>query len=226
MRPITILLADDHTVIREGLRAILATAENVAVVAEAENGQEAVRLANETKPDIVVMDVAMPLLNGLGATRQILRQLPSTRILVLSSYGDEDCVQQMLEAGAAGYLAKQTAGSELVRAIHEVRRGNRFFSPAIARGLQGPAPGGTSKLLVKTAPRLTSREAEVLQLVAEGCSNKEVALRLEISIKTVEKHRQQVMNKLNIHEVAGLTRYAITKGMVQPSPKAEVQVPG
>jgi DNA-binding NarL/FixJ family response regulator len=162
------------------------------------------------------MDVAMPLLNGLEATRQIMKALPNAKVLVLTSYGDDDCVAQMMDAGAAGYLIKQTAANDLLKAIREVHRGNAFFSPAIARRLRDQCREAfTTGQSPRRATELTSREGEVLQLIAEGFSNKQIAAELSISIKTVEKHRQQVMNKLNIHDVAGLTRYAISKGMIE-----------
>jgi DNA-binding NarL/FixJ family response regulator len=190
----------------------------MVVVGEAENGRQAVAQTKKLLPDVVVMDVAMPGMNGLEATRQIVRHVPSAKVLVLTSYGDEDYVAQLLEAGAIGYLVKQTAAADLLRAIREVRGGNKFFSPAIAKRLRQQDReaflGGQS---VSRIARLTSREAEVLQLVAEGLANKQIAAELSISIKTVEKHRQQAMNKLNIHDVAGLTRYAIAKGWVERS---------
>jgi DNA-binding NarL/FixJ family response regulator len=223
MRRIGVLLVDDHTVVRQGLRALLKSEEDIDVVGEAENGRQAVILAKKTPPDVVVMDVAMPLLNGLEATRQILKMLPSTKILVLTSYGDEECVEQLMQAGAAGYLIKQTAANDLLKAIREVQRGNAFFSPAIAKRLRDQCREAfSSGQPVKRTTELTSREAEVLQLIAEGFSNKQIAAELTISIKTVEKHRQQVMNKLNIHDVAGLTRYALSKGMVERSVPASV----
>src|SRR5438874_2547366 len=203
MKKIAVLLVDDHMVVRQGLRALLSGEPDIEVTGEAEDGRQAVTLAKQISPEVVVMDVAMPLVNGLEATRQISRQLPSARVLVLTSYGDEECVTQLMEAGAAGYLVKQTAAEDLPRAIREVRRGNAFFSPSIAKRIRereaeafnSGGPSGSRK------PRdLTSREAEVLQLVAEGFSNQQTADQLGISIKTIEKHRQQVMNKLNIHE--------------------------
>jgi DNA-binding NarL/FixJ family response regulator len=220
MRKINVLLVDDHTVVRQGLRALLAAEEDMEVIGEAENGRQAVALAKKNPPpDVVVMDVAMPLLNGLEATRQILKSVPEARVLVLTSYGDDECVQQLMHAGASGYLIKQTAANDLLRAIREVRRGNAFFSPAIAKRLRDQCrdvfSNGSSAN--KKTSDLTSREAEVLQLIAEGFSNKQIASELAISIKTVEKHRQQVMNKLNIHDVAGLTRYAISRGLIERS---------
>lgn len=219
MKKIAVLLVDDHMIVRQGLRALLAAETDIEVVGEAEDGRQAVTLARKVSPDVVVMDVAMPLLNGLEATRQIAKTLPAAKVLVLTSYDDEECVTQLMEAGAAGYLVKQAAAGDLPRAIRDVRRGNAFFSPAIGKRLhdreleafnrgQGCRKNGD----------LTLREAEVLQLVAEGFSNQQTADQLGISIKTIEKHRQQVMNKLNIHETAGLTRYALSRGLVEGGP--------
>jgi DNA-binding NarL/FixJ family response regulator len=223
MRKIAILLVDDHTVVRQGLRALLSAEEDMEVVGEADNGRVAVAQAKKTNPEVVVMDVAMPLLNGLEATRQILKMLPSAKILVLTSYGDDECVSQLMDAGASGYLIKQTAANDLIRAIREVQKGNAFFSPTIAKRLRDQCREAfTTGLAPRKSGELTARESEVLQLIAEGFSNKQIAGELNISIKTVEKHRQQVMNKLNIHDVAGLTRYAISKGMVEQTVPAGV----
>jgi len=208
-----VVLVDDHTVVREGLRALLDNEPDIEVVGEAPDGRRALTMVKQCQPDVVVMDVAMPLLNGMDATRQILRECRSTGVLVLSSYTDEECVDQLLKAGAAGYLTKQSAANDLPKAIREVRRGNRYFSPSIARQLQDRQKTRQEDYGEKR--ELTVREAEVLSLVATGYSNKESASQLGISIKTIEKHRQQVMNKLNIHETAGLTRYAISKGIVE-----------
>ena len=198
------------------MRALLEAEGDIAVVGEADNGREAVVLAKKILPDLVLMDLAMPGLNGLEATRQIVRNLPSARVLVLTSYGDDDYVTQLLEVGASGYLVKQTAAADLLKAIREVHEGNAFFSPSIAKRLR--QPGGEAfragQPCAKTG-KLTPREAEVLQLVAEGFANKQIAAELSISIKTVEKHRQQAMNKLNIHDIARLTRYALSKGWVE-----------
>ncbi len=223
MEKIRILLADDHTVVRQGLRVLLEAEPDIAVVGEAETGRQAVQLARKLAPDVVVMDVAMPNLNGLEATRQIARELPLVKLLVLSSYDDEEYVHQVTEAGAAGYLVKQTAATDLIKAVREARKGNAFFSPAISRRLVERY----REAFLKGAPdkawnaQLTSREAEVLQLIAEGKANKQIAAELCISIKTVEKHRQQVMNKLDIHDIAGLTRYAISKGVIEASPRLQ-----
>jgi len=217
MNKITVLLADDHTVVRQGLRALLAAESDIEIVGEAENGRVAVQLAKKLLPNVAVIDIAMPLLNGLEATRQITKTVPQTKVLILSSYSDDEYVQQLTEAGAAGYLIKQTAANDLLKAIREASKGNAFFSPTIAKRLRDQCReafvNGSSQK--KRTDYLTTREAEVLQLIAEGRPNKQIAAELCISIKTVEKHRQQVMNKLGIHDVAGLTRHAIAKGIIQ-----------
>ncbi len=217
MQPIKVILADDHTVVRQGLRALLVAEGDIEIVGEADNGRQAVQLAKRFLPDVVVMDIAMPVLNGLEATRQIVRSLASTRVLVLSSYSDDDYIQQLTEAGAAGYLVKQTAANELLKAIREAHKGNAYFSPVIAKRLRDRCRDAfvSNPLGKKRTDHLTTREAEVLQLIAEGRANKQIAAELSISIKTVEKHRQQVMNKLGIHDVAGLTRHAISKGIIE-----------
>jgi DNA-binding NarL/FixJ family response regulator len=223
MKKIALLLADDHAVVRQGLRALLEAEGDMVVVGEAENGREAVILAKKTLPDVVVMDVAMPGMNGLEATRQIVKNVPSAKVLVLTSYGDEDYVTQLMGAGAVGYLLKQTAAADLLKAIREVRGGSAFFSPVIAKRLrQQNREAFTEGQQAVKPEKLTSREAEVLQLVAEGFANKQIASELSISIKTVEKHRQQAMNKLNIHDIAGLTRYAMSKGWVERSAPAPI----
>lgn len=217
MQKIKILLADDHVVVRQGLRALLAAEEDIDIVAEADNGRQAVQLVKKLLPDLVVMDIAMPVLNGLEATRQITRTVPNTKVLILSSYCDDEYISQLTEAGAAGYLVKQTAANDLLKAIREAHKGNAFFSPAIAKRLRDQCreslAGGQQ--FKRRTDYLTTREAEVLQLIAEGRANKQIAAELCISIKTVEKHRQQVMNKLGIHDVAGLTRHAIAKGIIE-----------
>lgn len=218
MKKITILLADDHMVVRQGLRALLTTEEDIEVVAEAETGREAVDLARQLQPNIVLMDIVMPSLNGLEAARQICKQVPSSKVLILSSYSDDEYVQRFNEIGARGYLVKQSAADDLLKAIREVQRGKKAFSPSIATRFQDTGRlGGGEPSGELAANRLTPREAEALQLIAEGKTNKEIASELGISAKTVEKHRQQVMNKLRIHDVAGLTRYALSKGIIKSS---------
>ncbi len=217
MHKIKVLLADDHTIVRQGFRALLQAEEDIAIVGEAESGRQAIQLAKELEPDVVVMDIAMPLLNGLEATRQIIKEVPSAKVLILSSYSDDEYVQQLSEAGAVGYLLKQNAGADLIKAIREARKGNAFFSPVISKRLMEHY----RETLLKGVPvrkrsdLLTSRETEVLQLIAEGKGNKQIAAELCLSVKTIEKHRQQLMNKLKIHDIAGLTRYAITKGIIE-----------
>jgi Response regulator containing a CheY-like receiver domain and an HTH DNA-binding domain len=217
MRKIRVLLADDHTVVRQGLRALLAAEEDIEIIGEAENGRQALQLVKKMLPDVVVMDIAMPVLNGVEATRQITRYVPSVKVLVLSTYSNDEYVEQLTEAGAAGYLVKQTAANDLLKAIREAFKGNAFFSPAIAKRLRDQCRQTyvTGQPVKRRSDYLTTREAEVLQLIAEGRANKQIAAELCISIKTVEKHRQQVMNKLGIHDVAGLTRHAISKGIIE-----------
>jgi DNA-binding NarL/FixJ family response regulator len=217
--PIKVLLVEDHLIVRQGLRDLLKLEADIAVIGEAENGRIALALVAKLRPDVVVMDVAMPLLNGLEATRQILLANPSVRILVLSAHGDDTYVEQFMKLGAAGYLIKQTASHILPAAIRDVHMGKPFFSPDITkrrktRQRKDRAAGDSPKMNPAT---LTSREMEVLQLVAEGKANKETADALHISIKTVEKHRQQLMKKLDIHDTASLTRYAISTGIIESS---------
>ncbi len=217
MSKISVLLVDDHNIVRQGLKALLTAEEGITVLAEAQSGREAVQLAARLRPEVVVMDLAMPLLNGWEASRQILKAVPNAKVLVLSTYEDDDHVQQAIAAGAAGYLIKQTAAADLVKAIREVKKGNAFFSPTIAQRLREKTYRGTD---AEPSPKsahieLTLREAEVLQLIAEGFANKQIAAELGLSVKTVEKHRQQVMNKLNIHDTAGLVRHAAAKGIIE-----------
>ena len=223
MEKIKVLLADDHTIVRQGFRALLEAEQDIAVVGEAGTGRQAVQLTKKLLPDVVVMDIAMPNMNGLEATRQIAKEVPMTKLLVLSSYNDDEYVHQVTEAGATGYLLKQTAAEDLIKAVREARRGNAFFSPAISKRLadrfREAFQNGAS---AKRQNHLTSREAEVLQLIAEGRANKQIASDLCLSIKTVEKHRQQLMNKLNIHDIAGLTRYAISKGVIECGRRLQV----
>ena len=219
MKRITVLLAEDHEIVREGLRTLLETEGDIAVVGEAATGRQAVSLARKLRPAVVVMDIAMPWLNGLEATRQILKAVPATRVLILSAHSDDAYVEQVIAMGAAGYLIKQTSARVLSRAIREVHAGRMFFSPGIAkrfdrRDQQSPPRAGQLK---RQIARLTSREAEVLQRIAEGAANKQIAAGLGISIKTVEKHRDHLMQKLNIHDTAGLTRYAISAGIIESS---------
>ena len=216
-KSITVLLADDHVVVREGFRMVLGAEKDMKVVAEARNGREAVQLAKKFHPDVVVMDIAMPLLNGFEATRQILKAVPTTKILILSAYSDVEYVERVIALGAAGYLLKESSAEVLSKAIREAQKGNIFFGSAISKHLekQNEKLLNPRGLLKKKNTRLSSREAEVLQLIAEGKANKQTAADLGISIKTVEKHRQNAMAKLDIHDTAGLTRYAIAEGITE-----------
>jgi DNA-binding NarL/FixJ family response regulator len=218
MKLIRTLLADDHTIVREGLRALLQADSGIEVVGEAHDGREAVELTAKLRPDIVVMDIAMPLLNGLEATRKILATHPQIKVLILSAHSDDAYIDRVVAVGAVGFLIKQTSAQILAKAIHEIMAGKSFYSPLVSKHLRNhyEAPD-RSGLMIKRATGLTSRELEVIQLVAEGHANKQVAVDLSISIKTVEKHRQHLMNKLNIHDTAGLTRYAIAQGIIESS---------
>jgi DNA-binding NarL/FixJ family response regulator len=219
MKRITVLLAEDHAIVREGLRSLLELGGDVEVVGEAATGRQAVDLARKLRPAVVVMDIAMPVLNGFEATRQILHAVPETKVLVLSAHSDDEYVAHMAAVGASGYVVKQNSGQVLVHAVKEIASGRPYFSPSISkrvRDAERKAGGGVTARALPRRP-LTAREAEVLQLVAEGAANKQVAAELGISIKTVEKHRQQLMDKLDIHDTAGLTRYAIGAGVIESS---------
>lgn len=219
MKRITVLLAEDHLVVREGFRCLLKHETDIEVVGEAETGREAVQLTGKLRPEVVVMDIAMPLLNGLEATRQIRKDFPDTKVLILSAHSDDAYVEQVAGFGASGFLLKQTSSHNLATAIREVLKGNTFFNPAMSRLINGrkkKSPDGATDASKKTN-HLSSREVEVLQLIAEGKPNKQVAAELGVSFKTVDKHRQHLMAKLNIHDVAGLTRYAISAGIIENS---------
>ena len=193
---------------------------DINVIGEVGNGRDAVDKTRGLKPDVVVMDIAMPLMNGLEATRQILHGAPDTRILILSAHSDDAYVEKVLELGASGYLIKQTAANILPEAIREIYKGRQFLSPSISKRLNHHKQKAHARgeiVIGKQVVHLTSREMEVLQLIAEGKANKETADELHISVKTVEKHRQSLMEKLNIHDTAGLTRHAIATGVIESS---------
>lgn len=218
MKRIKVLLAEDHTMVREGLRLLLEAEGDIEVLCEAETGRMAVTLALRHRPDVVLMDIAMPQLNGLEAARQILQTLPDARILILSAHEDDAYLEQALATGVAGYLIKQTSASMLTKAIRAIASGKTFFSPSISLRLsQYEKNEGQNTARRKRGSGLTSRESEVLQLIAEGMANKQIAVELTISIKTVEKHRQSLMDKLNVHDTAGLTRHAIAAGIIESS---------
>lgn len=210
---VKIMLADDHAIVRQGLKSLLTEEEGFEVVAEAKNGKEAVKIACELMPDIIVMDVGMPELNGIEATRRIAKDCPRVKIIALSMHYDKKFVSGMLLAGASGYLLKDSIYEDLVNAIRAVLRGDGFLSPKIANVvIEGFSRGHVDQKEEK-AQALTSREREVLQLIAEGLSSKEIAGKLCISLNTVEKHRKNIMEKLEIHNIVELTKYAIRHGL-------------
>ncbi len=214
---ITVLLAEDHMIVREGLRKLLEVESDIEVVGEAATGRQAVEMTRKLRPAVIVMDIAMPLLNGLEATRQIRQAVPDAKVLILSAHSDDAYVERVTALGAKGYLIKQTSAHFLSEAIREVQKGNTFFSPSIAKRLRNQNQKSLDRkgrLKAKTVC-LSPREVEVLQLIAEGEANKQMASELGISIKTVEKHRDHLMRKLDIHDTAGLTRYAIEAGVIE-----------
>jgi len=214
-KPITILLADDHQIVREGCRSLLERERDMKVIGEAKSGRQAVQLARTLRPEVVVLDIAMPLLNGLEAARQIRRAVPNAKVLILSAHGDDAYVEQVAALGAAGFLLKHTSSHDLAEAIREVQKGRAFFAPSISKQVKDRTQKPTDPEGSRKSNRLSSREIEVLQLIAEGKPNKQVAAELGVSFKTVDKHRQNLMNKLDIHDVTGLTRYAISEGIIE-----------
>jgi len=224
MKRITVLLVEDHAIVRQGLRLLVQTDGDIEIVGEAKTGREAVQMAGTLRPEVIVMDIAMPLLNGLEATRQILKAFPTMKVLILSAHSDPEYVEQVVKAGASGYLVKQSSGDVLAQAIRELHNGKTFFTAAIAKRLKEEyqkSPDGIG-LRKNRDTELTSREAELLQLIAEGQANKQIASELGISIKTVEKHRQHLMEKLKIHDIAGLTRFAIAEGIIESSVQSTI----
>jgi two-component system, NarL family, nitrate/nitrite response regulator NarL len=224
MKPITVLLAEDHQIVREGFRSLLEHESDLKIVGEAETGRQAVQMTRKLRPAVVVMDIAMPLLNGLEATRQIRKDFPETKVLILSAHSDDAYVEQVTTLGAAGFLVKQTSSHELATAIRKIHQGETYFSASVFKRVQDRSQkslsrNGDSK---KKNNCLSSREVEVLQLIAEGKANKQVASELGVSFKTVDKHRQHLMSKLNIHDVAGLTRYAIAEGIIESSVRVTI----
>ncbi|MCK4887517.1 MAG: response regulator transcription factor [Planctomycetes bacterium] len=210
---IRILLADDHKITREGLRSLISKQSDMKVVAEAENGRDAVSLAKELRPDVIIMDVSMPDLNGIEATKQILSESKNVKVVALSMHSDNLFVSEMLKSGASGYMLKDCAFEELGRAIREVFNGNTYLSPMISGVVVEDYLRKLNKSDSGESSILSNREREVLQLLAEGQSTKQIGLKLFISAKTVETHRRQIMNKLDMYTVAELTKYAIRKGL-------------
>lgn len=215
MNRIRVLLAEDHTIVRKGLRSLLDDETEIEVVGEAEDGQQAIELVQRVQPDVVLMDITMPVLNGLEATRQIKKLFPQVKVVVLTVHSSEEYIFQILRAGASGYVVKQAAVSELVQAIQTVYRGDSFLSPSISRQVVEEY-GRRAEAIEDKYDRLTDREREVLQLIAEGRANREIAQLLHVTVKTVEAHRAHLMDKLGLRSTAELTRYALRKGMVSP----------
>lgn len=218
MKKLSVLLADDHSVVREGLQALLSAESDIRVVGLASSGLQAVELAGSLHPDVVVMDIAMPQLNGVDATRQIRAVSPVSRVLILSAYSNPACVEQVFALGAVGYLVKKTSITVLAEAIRKVCQGERFVDPSIRLSAESQKALGVPATVRKDWSRvsLTSRENDVLKLIVKGLVNKQIAATLGISVKTSEKHRYSLMDKLGIHDTAGLTRYAMELGLVEP----------
>jgi DNA-binding NarL/FixJ family response regulator len=209
-KKIRILLADDHTMVRQGFRMILAAQPDMEIVGEAGNGREAIELTEELHPDVVVMDVAMPELNGIEATRRITTSSTSTRVLALSMYKDSVYVREILRAGARGFLLKDAIDRDLLAAVRAVAAGEGYLSPAVSEAVLSDY----RRHVTDPLDLLSSREREVLQLIAEGKTNKDIATALELSVYTVDAHRGHIMDKLNLHSVSELVRFAVRKGLI------------
>ncbi len=223
MKPIHVLIADDHTLVRAGIRSLLEKMPDIEVVAEAGDGHDAIQKIREHKPDVVLMDIAMSGLNGLEAAEKVTKEFPGIQVIMLSMFATEEYVLQALRAGAAGYLVKDAALSELEVAVNSVARGETYLSPAVSKHVidrymkrTHADLDATDQDTLKTyfREKLTPRQREILQLIAEGHTTKEIALKLHVSTKTVETHRTQLMKRLDIHDIAGLVRYAIRVGLV------------
>lgn len=210
---IRILVADDHKIIREGIQCKLSTVPDFEVVGEAESGRQAVRLAKKLQPDVVVMDISMPELNGIEATRQIKGEVPGAKIIGLSMYADKRFVFGMLKAGVSGYLIKDCAMKEVVEAITVVHEGETYLSPKIANCVREALLSQIEEKSISPSAKLSERERHVLQLIAEGARTKKIAENLFLSVKTVETHRSSIMQKLNLYSVAELTKFAVREGM-------------
>jgi DNA-binding NarL/FixJ family response regulator len=214
MSNISVLLAEDHTIVRKGLVSILENELGIEVVGEAEDGREAIQKVEELEPDIVVMDISMPILNGLDATKQIKKRFPQVKVIILTMHINEEYILEVLHAGASGYVIKQAVPTELITAIDSVYHGEVFLSPKVSKTVIQEYLKQAQAGKEKAEPQLTDREREIVQLIAEGHSNRKIAEMLYISIKTVEAHRSKIMEKLDLHSVADITRYAIRKGIV------------
>ncbi|MFP4381401.1 MAG: response regulator [Candidatus Sumerlaeia bacterium] len=209
-KAIRVMVVDDHPIVRDGIKANLEDADIITVIAEASNGEEALALAEETKPDVIVMDMKLPDMNGLEATEKLREKLPSAKVVILSMYDDKNYVLQSVRRGARGYLLKDSSAEDLVNAIAQIHRGGAFFDPEVTDFLLNPDADDDIENV-----ELSSREREVLTLIAEGLSNKEIASKLFLSVRTIEAHRENIMRKLSIHGTAALTKYAIENGYIQ-----------
>ena len=215
MKSIRVLLADDHELVLAGIRSLLQEIEGIQIIAEAHNGREAVALSVEHRPELVVMDISMPELNGIEATIQIKAQSPTTQVLILSMHTTEDFVRRAIKAGASGYLIKDSAPLDLKLAIEAIARNEIYLSPRVSRHVvSGFLNGGSGEQTGKSLDQLTPRQREILQLIAEGKSTKAIAFQLDVSVKTVETHRAALMERLKINDVAGLVLYAVRQGLV------------
>ncbi|OPY12205.1 MAG: Oxygen regulatory protein NreC [Syntrophus sp. PtaB.Bin001] len=211
---ITVILADDHKIIRDGLRTLIESQSGMQVIAEAENGRETIKLAKELQPNVVIMDISMPDLNGIDATREIVNSIPGVKVIALSMHSDRRFVTGMLSSGASGYLLKDCAFEELAKAIKTVVANHTYLSPMISDIVVKSYINKSSEATAESAPSLTAREREMLQLMAEGMTAKEIASHLFVSVKTVETHRRNIAQKLNITRAAELIKYAIREGLV------------
>jgi len=216
MKSIRVILADDHDLVRAGIRSLLENLAGIEIVAEAGNGREALRLSETHRPDVLLMDIMMPELNGLDATARLAAMLPNVRTIILSMNTSEEYVLQALRAGAAGYLLKNISPSELEQAIRAAARGETYLSPAVSKHVIAGYLQRTGGGVLSSLERLSPRQRETLQLIAEGHTTKQIALKLNIGVKTVEMHRTQLMEALDIHDIAGLVRYAIRMGVITP----------
>ncbi len=214
MNRIRVLLADDHTILRDGIRALLVDQADIEVIGEAEDGLSTVKMVGKLKPDVVIMDIAMPLLNGLEATRQIQRDYPQVKVLILTMHENEEYIRQVLAAGALGYVLKDAAAQDLLGAIRAVHRGEAVLSPAITRLVIEDYLRWGDIRPADTSNGLTPREREILQLIAEGYTNKEIAEILSLSVKTIQSHRSNLMSKLDLHDRGELIKYAIQKKII------------
>ena len=215
METIKVLLVDDHTIVRQGIRALLESVPDIQIIGEAEDGKAAVEMAEKLRPNIMLVDISLPMLNGLEVTRRVRKKVPECKVLVLTMHENEMYVSQILRTGASGYLVKKTAVSELIMAIRSVHQGKAYFSPSISKIVLNDYLRKESRGEGPSTELLSNREREILQLLAEGYSNKEIAVILNLSVKTVSNHRNRIMQKLDIHDITSLVKYALKQGFIE-----------